>query len=653
MLVFDIEADGFLKEMTKVHCINILDTETKKELRFNDAPAGTPMADRRTGQLRDGIKLLEDAAEIGGHNIHEYDIPALQKIYPWFKPRGIIHDSRAYCRLVWSELKDRDFAALRKGRLPLAFQAAGLIGLHSLKAWGYRMGEHKGEFTGTWETFTDDMDNYCMQDVRVNVRLFELIFSKGYSQEALTLENRVSQIIARQNLYGFKLDIAAAEQLFVVLQKRRLELEDQLRAVIPPWYRPVFVKGTCVVTPKVTRKMKVKDDDGTLLYVSEYEKGCSHTKIELVAFNPSSRDMIADRLQKLYGWTPTEFTAKGKPVVDESALDGMDFPEAKLLKEYLMVDKRIGQLADGKQAWLKKVGPDGRIHGQVNSNGAVTGRMTHYDPNVAQVPAVGTPYGKECRALFVAPGKKKLVGCDAESLEGRCLAHYMAKWDGGAYGLSVVSGRKDDQTDPHSLTKKAIGLNERENAKTWFYAFIYGAQDYKLGTIVLYDMTEEQRTGFNGRYAAGPDRDGAIKRLGATSRARIAKNLPALAALDEAVKKATRERGQLTGLDGRKVSVRAAHASLNTLLQGAGALVMKMALVILDDSLQAEGMKPGVDYEFVANIHDEFQIEAKEELAEQIGRLAAESIRQAGDKFGFRCQLAGAYKVGNNWADTH
>jgi len=326
--------------------------------------------------------------------------------------------------------------------------------------------------------------------------------------------------------------------------------------------------------------------------------------------------------------------------VDEEVLKQLPYPEAQVLSEYLMVEKRLGQLATGKEAWLKHVRPDGRIHGEVTTNGAVTGRMTHSKPNIAQVPGLTDkktgkpmPYGKECRSLFIVPVGKKLVGCDADALELRCLAGYMARYDGGAYIKTVLEGKKELGTDMHTVNAKALGTT-RDIAKVWFYAFIYGAGDFKLGTILNAPRGKEME-------------------WGRRSRARFLKNLPALKTIIEKVQKAVAKKGFLKGLDGRQLRVRSSHSAFNTLLQSAGAILMKAALVLLDEDLQRAGYVPGRHYEFVANVHDEFQIEADEEIADDVGKRAVTAIIKAGEFFGFGCPLNGNAECGSSWATTH
>lgn len=592
---FDIETNGLLDECTTVHCIVLKDLDTGRVWPF-----GTGL--REEYDPSNGVEMLRTADEIIGHNIIQFDIPAIQKVYPWFKPRGKITDTLVLSRLIYPDIKDRDFRLIKRDDT----YPKNLIGSHGLKAWGYRMGEHKGEYDGGWETWSPEMQSYCEQDVEVTVHLYEKLMSKEPSSESVELEHAVAQIIWRQENYGFGFDVTAAGELYTALVARRLDLERELRSVFPPWIvRTPF-------TPKRDNKTK------------GYVKGVTIYKEQECEFNPNSRDHIAEKLKEKYSWSPKDFTPEGKPKVDEEVLSKLEYPEAKLLAEHFMLVKRLGQLGEGRQSWIKAE-RNGRLHGRVNTNGAVTGRMTHLHPNMAQVPSTRAPYGEECRRLFIAGVGKRLVGCDADALELRCLAGYMAHYDGGAYIDTVLRGDKVAGTDMHSQNARVLGC-DRDTAKTWFYAFIYGAGVAKLGRIL-------------GR---GP-------KAGVQSRKAFLRSLPALARLIGGVQRAASKRGYLLGLDGRKLSIRSEHAALNTLLQSAGAVLMKKALVILDADLQSYQGR----YEFVANVHDEWQIECDEDIADEVGKLAVRSIVKAGEYYGFKCPLDANYSVGKTWADTH
>lgn len=602
MLIFDLESDGFLRVMTKIHCLHILDTATGKEYRFDNQA------------VHEGVKMLHDQ-EVCGHNIIKFDIPAIQKIFPGFRVK------KAWDTLIWAQLQypnliDGDIKRVQAGTMP-----RDCIKKHSLKAYGYRMGILKGTFgeTTDWKEWSQGMSDYCWQDVLVTLALYEKLSKAGTSPQALELELKVATIISRQERHGFKFNRKKAVDLYAQLSQRRDELKEELQRVFRPWYK----KGK-EFTPKANNKRH------------GYVAGASMTKIKLTEFNPASRFHIADRLQKLFGWVPKEFTDDGQPKVDEDVLSKLHWPEAKLLSEYFVVQKRIGQLAEGDEdkAWLAVVEEGERIYGSVNSLGAVTRRMTHSFPNMAQVPACGKPYGAECRDLFFVDDGHVLVGADASGLELRCLAHFMGAFDGGAYAEIVLNG------DIHTANQQAANLPTRNAAKRFIYAFLYGAGNELLGVLVSDEGANYSRQKF--------------RQIGGKVKKKFMEGLPALNKLITAVQGRIKDGQQIRSLDGQPLHCRSAHSALNLLLQSAGALIMKQALVILDEDLQAAGFVPGVDYEFCANIHDEWQIEVFDPAnADTVGRMACLAITKAGEHFKFRCRLDGEYKVGWSWKETH
>ncbi|CAB4150147.1 PolA DNA polymerase I - 3'-5' exonuclease and polymerase domains [uncultured Caudovirales phage] len=591
-IVFDLETDGLLDQVTKIHCLVIKDTNTGQIDTFIGDDIIT------------GLTYLKRSSVIAGHNVIKYDIPVIQKLYPWFTidPTKVF-DTLVATRLIWANIKDTDTTLLKQEKLP-----GKLFGSHSLAAWGYRLGNYKGDYSGGWETFSQEMLDYCVQDVEVTASLYQKIIDKDYAQPSLDLEHQVAWLMAKQERNGFHFDMKKAAELLGTLVQRRGELERELKEYFGSWevQLPDFVPAR---------------DNKTL----GYKKGIPVKKTKTVEFNPSSRDHIADRLITLYGWKPADFTEGGKPMVDEVVLGKLSYPPCKQLTEYLLVQKRISQLNEGGQAWMK-CEKKGKIHGSINPNGAVTGRATHSYPNISQVPSSGSPYGPECRELFTVPADWLLVGADASGLELRCLAHFMAKWDGGKYAEILLGG------DIHTENQKAAGLLTRNQAKTFIYAFLYGAGDAKIGSIT-----------------------GGAASEGRKLKQKFLRSLPALGRLVEAVQGAAK-RGYLVGLDGRHIHVRSSHAALNTLLQSAGALVCKKWLVLLEEHLQTAGLKHGWDgdYAFCAWSHDECQIACRTpEIASAVRKMAEECVLKAGDYFGFRCPTAGESKVGKTWADTH
>ncbi|WEM05516.1 DNA polymerase [Ralstonia phage BOESR1] len=473
MKLFDLETNGLLPTVTKVHCLVIKDRTTGQKYRC--IPAGFPMKADMT--IEEGLELLK-SGPIGGHNVIKFDLAVLQKLYPDFTyDKAQVFDTLVATRLIFTNLKDIDAGLLKKKRLP-----GSLFGSHKLEAWGYRLGLQKGEYVADfkvrmgdayvegseWHELSPEMLDYCDLDVEVTDALFSKIEAKEYSPLALEIEHQIAWLMAQQVRNGFPFDAAKGAELYAKLAQRRGELERALKDEFTFWFAP----DGGVITPKLGNKTR-----GTVA-------GVPYQKIKVVEFNPSSRDHIADRLIKLYGWVPEVFTDGGKPKVDDEVMAKLDYPPAPLITEFLMVQKRISQLAEGDQAWLK-VEQGGFIYGSINPNGAVTGRATHAYPNVAQVPAVGAPYGFESRSLFGVESIRHIwpeavqVGADASGLELRCLAHFMARYDGGKYGDVLLNG------DIHWANVQSMGLTDeardesnklhkvyRDGGKTFIYGFL-------------------------------------------------------------------------------------------------------------------------------------------------------------------------------------
>ena len=572
-VVFDIEADGLKPTQVWVVVAQELCTgETKVFMKDT---------------LADFAHYVKtEVKEVIGHNIIGYDIPVCQRLL------GV---DFSHCKVTDTLVMSRLANPQREGG-------------HSLDNWGTICGSAKMEHND-WSCLSEDMVAYCKQDVSLNVLVYKRLLNElnGFGDESICLEHEVQTIIAKQIENGWLLDQQQCFLLLAELKEKKYELEEQVQKKFIPI--ATYVK---TIQPKV-KKDGAFSTVGLKFLGDNWTAVCGEfSRIEWPEFNLGSRQQIGKYLQR-FGWKPNQFTETGQPIVDEKVLSQVkDIPEAALIAEYLLVQKRIAQV----QSWLDAVEDDGRVHGYVNSNGAVTGRMTHSSPNMAQVPAVYSPYGKECRSCWVVPKGYTLVGCDASGLELRMLAHYMDDKD---YTHEIING------DIHTANQIAAGLPTRDKAKTFIYAFLYGAGDAKIGSIV----------------------DGT-KRDGSKLKAKFLSNTPALAALRDRVGTAA-ERGHLYGLDGRKLFIRSEHAALNTLLQSAGAIIMKKALQILDEYATIWG----IDYKFVGNIHDEIQAEVRNDQSKEFGKLAVASIEAAGNYFGLRCPLSGEFKLGSSWAETH
>jgi len=571
-LMFDIETNGLAP--TKVWCIVTKDIDTGSVVTYVE------------GQWSQFNKAIAQAQEVIGHNIIGYDIPACKRILKTDFSTVKITDT-----LVMSRLANPQREA------------------HSLGHWGEKLGYPKGDYSD-WTQYTPDMLTYCKQDVTVNHEVYKALLKEldEFSSDSLELEHGVQSIIQEQVRNGWLLNQPKARDLVAELQEKSYELEEIVQKVFLPL--PTFYK---TIVPKVKKDGSISIVGLKFLGERWEEVGGPFSRIDWPVFNLASRQQIG-RYLKHFGWKPKTFTETGHPIVSEDVLKNVKgIPEAELIASYLLVGKRIAQV----RSWLEATDETtGRVHGYVNTNGAVTGRMTHSKPNLAQVPSSSSLYGPECRGCWIVNSGYKLVGIDASGLELRMLAHYMNDPD---YTNTILTG------DIHTANQKAAGLDTRNQAKTFIYAYLYGAGDEKIGSIA------------GGGRAAG-------KRL----KDSFLKATPALATLKDNVA-VSAGKGYVTGLDGRKVFIRSEHAALNSLLQSAGALIMKQALLILDKYAKLWRL----DYKFVGNIHDEFQVEVREDQADRFGSLAASCIEAAGIHFKLRCPLAGDFKVGNTWAETH
>ena len=574
-LVFDIETDDV--KATKVHCIVAQNPESGEIFKFPP------------NKLEEGYQFLTTADRLIGHNIIGFDIPMVHKFSD-----VDLSDKEVIDTLVLSRL----FNPTRDGG-------------HALESWGYKLGYPKIEFSD-YQNYSTEMLDYCVRDVQLNTLVLSELRkeSKGFSKESIDLEQDVAKIIKGQELNGFKFDMHSAQILLAELRERMQKIEDEVHTT----FKPKWV-DTKQVTPYIKKdgnlsKRGLTDDEyQRCLDTEDYSPFMRQT---LQEFNLGSRKQIGEYLID-FGWKPERFTPTGQPIVDEKTLSEIThIHEAKLIADFLLLQKRIAQV----DSWVEAVQEDGRVHGFVIPNGTITGRMTHRKPNMAQVPSVSSPYGKECRACWTVDEGNVLLGVDASGLEIRMLAHYMDDKD---FIKEILDG------DIHTANQRAAKLESRNQAKTFIYALMYGAGDEKLGKVVGGNTSDGKR-----------------------AREHFFDNKPSFKSLRDRVQRAANKK-YLKGLDGRKLYIRNNHAALNTLLQGAGSIVMKKGLSILANRLELS-MTP---FKFVANIHDEWQIEVSECRANKVGTLAVESIVDAGNHFNLRCPLDGEFKIGRDWSETH
>ena len=596
--IFDLESDGLYDVVSVIHCIVIYDIGAEQTFTYGP--------DRITAAL----DHLATADVLIGHNIIFYDLPVLQKLHS-FVCKSRIVDTLICTRLIWPKEVLYDLDTEQYPQVPEKNRGSA-----SLKTWGWRLATHKIEFKDFSE-YSQEMLDYCVQDVVVTFKLWQFIVKQNYPQAAFKLEHDFAIAINKQIRAGIPFDVDACLDLVDDLRTKQQELEVNLKEIFPP------IKHETTFIPKVNNATK------------GYVRGQPFIKIHWEEFNPGSREQIVQRLQTKYGWTPETTTEKGNPILNDDILAALPYPEAIQLSEYMLVKKRLGQIADGRNAWLKLVNNDtGRMHGDLVTNGCITGRCAHRNPNMGQVPASYSPYGHECRSLFHAPQGWDLIGIDAKALELRCLAGYLALWDDGEYASMVIN----PEVDIHSYNQEQFGVATRDISKRLLYGLLFGCGAIKAGTIINPEEKNPEVLATLGRKAI----DGFVR------------GVPALKKLKQKIEETIGTRGYLIGLDGRTLHCRSAFKGLNVLLQSSGAIIMKQVVINIHNNIEQNLSLPhGQEWEQMLMVHDEVQVACKPEHTEHIREQALQAFQQAGAFFGFKCTIEGDSRVGKTWSQTH
>ena len=539
-LVIDIETDGL--DYNRIHCLVTLDVDNNIVKTFLN-PVG----------VREYFNSFD---KIVAHNGLTFDFPALRKLWGVKVPIAKQTDSLTLSRMA---KPDRE-----KG--------------HGLKAWGERLGFHKGSYEESWEQLTDEMIAYCEQDVLLCAKVYEIVCeeTKDFSEKSIADEHRMQRLATHVEENGFAFDKKLAHKMYSKLLKEQEEIVIQMQDTFEP------------------EVIQLK------------------TKTKLKPFNPASRKQIGERLiQK--GWKPRQFTPTGQPKVDESTLEDCDISDAQILARYFMLQKRTAMI----DSWLKSCGEEDRVHCQYRTLGAITNRMSCSNPNLQQIPSLRKPFGLECRQMWKSDYGNVLIDTDAAGLELRVLAHYM---DDAEYTAEILDG------DIHTANQNMAGLDTRDQAKTFIYALLYGAGDAKIGSVVN-----------------GTAKDGKALRE------RFLSNLPSFSRLREAVVHKGTTEGRLRAIDGRQLVVRHPHASINTLIQGSSAVLMKKWFMNTAATMKAQ--KTGA--KLVAMIHDEMVIECGKESVDSVSDCVKIAISQVNQEYNLRCKLDCDVQIGNNWSEIH
>jgi len=566
-LVLDIEANGLgevtmtnkgpAKEVNQIWCAVVINADTGDVKTFTQS------------NMNHLVPYLNTADILIGHNILSFDIPVIRRLLGNLKrPKHGYFDTLVVSRIMYPDRNNHP------------------LGGNSLECWGKYLKNNKIEYTGGWSAFSNEMLEYCIQDVKLGCDIYkhQREFAKN-NLKVFQFEHMVSEILMEQTDRGFGYDLTKGEMLYLSLLQEKAELEDRMRTIFPD-----------------------------KIHYRKSEKTGKDLKPKIETFNPGSRKQIAERLSEKYGWVPP-CTDKGNPKVDESVLSTLDYPEAKELVKYFDMVKLMGMVED----WNARASNsrDGNIHGYINAQGAATGRCTHSEPNIAQVSG-----DHRARELWI-PNRTGFVqlGSDLSGLELRMLAHFMHKYDKGKYADVLLNG------DIHTYNQKAAGIESRALAKSFIYAYLYGAGDKKISLVLNCSVDQAAKL-----------------------RIKFQKEIPALAKVQEEVRFNALKYGTVTLPDGRKVPVRSEHAALNTLLQGSGAIVSKYWMVLADKQLKK--LYPGKAYQ-MAYVHDELQYAVAADCADAVGKLVTGCATDAGIRLGINIPIAAEYKVGSNWAETH
>lgn len=719
-VVYDTEGNDLLPGLTRMHCIGIIDINTKERMYYGPAvvaadPWATPETVAPRGSVTDGLAFLETCDLAVAHNGYDYDRRAIEKLYPHYKGPATERDSLITAKVLWpyDALIGPDLKAIQAGRLPAKYMKA-----HSLAAWGYRLGEKKDDYTGGFAAWNPEMAKYMMQDCTTLLVLWEKCLERlgwrnatehtyVWPELVLEIEHGCAEIVLQQETDGVHFNTDKAIELSRVLTNAQAAVAAELRAQFGAWWQPlddpdkgkpfkktlrrkmVELEGAPMVTiPRVGAKgQALKPYIGPP--IEEQDEGVAWCRIEWTELNPGSRDHLTNRLTHVYGWKPKAFGKDGKPKLDETVIEEIPdhiLPRVMRTKmlQYFKLTKTLGMLSVGNKSWVKMIlgdgnkrppSADGRMHGRMDTCGAITGRATHKDPNLSQVPAVrvddaGIPlrgieggFGYECRELFEADPGWEQTGVDATALELITLGHYLAPIDGRAFSDRVCDPLRDAHTEHSDIT----GLG-RHDTKTCTYLYIYGGTAWKLTFEI--EVTEEEipallgykglkgllsalRRRFGDEYVARYD--DKAKALLAKARIIILKfeaGIIGIKELKEGVSIAA-QRGWVKGMDGRKIFIRSPHAALNTLLQGAGAITCKLWMILTHKGLREAGLEHGRDYKQILWSHDELQFTHRPGLGPVIARIAKEALVEAGKVLGLRGVYRGEAKTGNNWAACH
>ena len=605
--IFDIETNGFYQDCTTIHCIAL-----KRIGIDNDVQLYTQ------SNINDALDILENSEALIGHNIIQFDIPVLEKFYPSRKFTHNVLDTFNLSCIVFPQRQK-----------------------HGLEDWGKDLGFEKfnpmtgKEYTDeewkerkktkdeAWDKYTSEMGAYCQQDVRVTELVLWQCNVDEIPKSVIELSNKFSWCISQQVINGHKIDTENLLKLNAQIEQDEVVAANELLSKLPS-----FTDYTFKVYKRSNKNKNIKAGDIECIEV-------------ITPFNLSSTYHWMRYLKEKYDFNPPLVRRKGKdeptPSLDDEVLASIEdkYSEIKDLLLWKTANKIRKMIFNSDNSLYNLLDKDGIIHGKVYTDGTVSGRCSHNKPNLSTMPSVRTDdngpikgikgkYAYEVRNLFIPHDGYVQVGFDAKGLEYMCLAHYI---NDRHFSVDII-----ENGDIHTWTQQTLGFETRRQAKTFEYAYLYGAGKKKLA--------EGLSAGTGVKYTVDDVNKAISKFVDA---------LPGLGTLQDNLKNQYQQKGTITGLDGRELQARSEHSLLNLLLQSSGAVVMKNCLVYLREELS----KTDVDYKFTLNVHDEIQASVRPEHVEKYKECVYKAVDKTNKDLHLNCKLQVDIKVGRSWAECH
>lgn len=608
VLIADIETNHYdFTKLTTFHCLGAVDFHTGEEILERN--------------INKAVDILNSYDVLVFHNGIEFDVPALEQLSG---------------KKITPEIQDTLVIARTQFPLPKKYDLDNKIYdtqfNHSLKSWGVRLGFRKQEFYGGFDTFTKEMGHYCLQDCRVTKELYKFLLEhESLAPEAVRLEHKMVYLLRKMQKSGVSINKDKMLALTRFFKWYQWQLRQDINKIVPIKIEP---KGTAsyfyididderhMATTKTQLLAELKATD-LVYFKKDIHRGGSMPK--LIEFNPNSADDIINLLESKYNWQPSKYSQKsGKACVKAEVLNDLNYYELEPIKEYRKLGKYIGFIESGVKSWSKLVTDEGKIHGKIVHIGTPHSRCSHHDPNLAQVPTKHVLYGEPLRDIFQADDDYVMVGWDASGLQLRCLAHWLGFYDKGEYAKQIVAG------DIHTYNQKLAGLQTREQAKHFIYALLFGAMGNKIAQITGISPEESEQLLYNFKC-----------------------KLPALPHLERLIEAKFKDRGYFLSLDKRPVYSSSKRLLLNYLLTSTEAILMKHALLYIDEEMQKKGYKWDEDYHFSLFCHDEVQANVKPHAVKDYTELCKNALRIIGERFKLNCPLASDVKIGKSWKETH